>query len=215
MKENRTLVVLVVDNSGSMSSIREDMEGGLNTFLEEQRAIPGECFISYYPFDSEILSKEKKEQVLLKDFKRVHITPRGSTALYDTVCGVIDEVGKQLTKIAEEKRPSQVVFVIITDGMENASREFTGADVKNRIEHQESVYNWKFIYLGANQDAYSVADIMGMKKGDVMTYATSSAGIGGMSKGLSSSVNYYRTATNLSAKVAFTDEQKSAALGEK
>jgi len=214
MKENRTLIVLIVDNSGSIESIRGDMEGALDALIKDQKTVDGECFISYYPFDSKIIVEERKEMVVLKDFGKIRITPRGGTALYKSVCEVIDSVGVQLSKISEDKRPERVLVAIVTDGDENSSGAVTGDDVKKRVAHQESVYKWKFVYLGANQDAYNVSNTIGLSRSNSMNYSISKLGINNMMTGVSESIKSMRSAT-LSAYekdgVVFSEAQRAAA----
>ena len=99
----------------------------------------------------------------------------GRTALNDAVCQAIDETGKKLASMREEERPSKVLFVILTDGEENASRSFTNRDVKKRIQHQTDVYKWGFVFLGANQDAFATGQEMGIASSMCLNINTDSA----------------------------------------
>jgi uncharacterized protein YegL len=169
MRSDLADVTLVVDRSGSMARIREDAEGGVNTFIREQAKQPGEALLSLVQFDTEY------EFVLrgmpIKQVPPYKLTPRGNTALLDAVGRAINETGERLAKMAEADRPGLVVFVITTDGLENSSKEFSKAQVKELIECQQSKYNWQFIFLGANQDAFAEAGGMGVGHAGAANYA--------------------------------------------
>jgi uncharacterized protein YegL len=169
MRSDLTDITLVVDRSGSMQHIREDAEGGVNSFLQEQAKHPGEALLTLVQFDTEYEFIHRA--VPMKQVPAYVLTPRGSTALLDAVGRAINETGERLAKMAEEDRPGLVVFVIVTDGQENSSKEFSKAKVKEMIEHQQSKYHWQFTFLGANQDAFAEAGGMGIVAAGVATYA--------------------------------------------
>ena len=180
MNNNYTDITVLLDNSGSMRGRKEDTIGGFNTFVESQKKVAGTCKLSLVKFATDYnavytacdvstaptLSNENYE------------ANGGSTRLIDSACRAIDETGKRLAAMKEEDRPGKVIFVIITDGIENDSREFKKADMKSRIETQEKQFNWQFIYMGANQDAIAEAQSYGISAGKSLTYAFSSEGIG-------------------------------------
>ncbi len=169
MNNNLTDITLVVDRSGSMEAIRADAEGGVNTFLTDQAAQPGEALVTLVQFDTSYEFVHRG--VPVKQVPRYQLVPRGGTALLDAVGRAINETGERLSKIAEADRPSLVVFVVMTDGQENSSQEFTKAQIKKMIEHQQSVYNWQFTFLGANQDAFAEAGSMGMAAAGVANFS--------------------------------------------
>lgn len=149
-KENYTHLTLVVDRSGSMTSIVKDAQGGIDTLLNEQYALDLPFTLTLVQFDGFIetvasMASERPEYVL---------SPRGSTALFDAVGRAITETGESLRKLPEDERPSTVLFVVVTDGYENASHEFTGDDIKNLIDHQRDTYNWQFQFIGAGESAF-------------------------------------------------------------
>ena len=160
MKNDLTDITLVVDRSGSMASCRDDAEGGINHFIEEQKAAPGEANFTLVQFDSEYEFVHKGASI--KDVGRYSLTPRGSTALLDAVGRAIAETGERLDKLSQESRPAAVVFVIVTDGHENASREFTKAKVRESIQHQRDKYNWQFTFIGADASAFDEGAAMGI-----------------------------------------------------
>jgi hypothetical protein len=161
MNKNLTDITLVVDRSGSMQDIREDAEGGINAFIEEQRKQPGETLLTLLQFDTEY--ELLHNGLPVADVPKYRLVPRGMTALLDAVGRAINETGDRLSKMAEADRPGLVVFVIMTDGMENSSREFTKQQVRQLIDQQQSAYSWQFTFLGADQDAFAEASGMGIQ----------------------------------------------------
>ncbi len=170
MNNNLTDITLVVDRSGSMEAIRADAEGGVNTFLTDQAAQPGDALVTLVQFDTRYEFAHRG--VPVKEVPRYQLIPRGGTALLDAVGRAINETGERLSKMAEADRPGLVVFVVMTDGQENSSQEFTKASIKKMIEHQQTVYNWQFTFLGANQDAFAEAGSMGMAAAGIANFST-------------------------------------------
>ena len=160
MRSNLTDITLVVDRSGSMEKIREDAEGGVNTFIHEQATHPGEALLTLVQFDTEYEFVHRGMPI--KQVPPYTLVPRGNTALLDAVGRAINETGERLAKMAEQDRPGLVILVTTTDGLENSSKEFTKAQIKTLIEQQQSKYKWQFIFLGANQDAFAEAGGMGI-----------------------------------------------------
>ena len=163
MKKGYTHIGLVLDASGSMSSLEEDIKGTLRTFAKDQLAAkdPDETIVlDVWQFDDEVKHIIDSKPIDAYDPDRYSCG--GCTALYDAVCIGIDSLGKKFAKMSEDERPEDVLFVIVTDGMENASKEFTLADVKKRIETQTNVYNWSFDFLASNIDVDAVAEDIGI-----------------------------------------------------
>ena len=169
MKSDLTDITLVVDRSGSMEMMRDDAEGGVNAFIREQASEPGGALLTLVQFDTEYEFLHKG--VPITQVPKYQLYPRGSTALLDAVGRAINETGERLSKMAEADRPGLVIFVVMTDGHENASREFSKTKVKEMIEHQQENYDWHFTFLGANQDAFSEAGSMGFAQAGVANYA--------------------------------------------
>lgn len=169
MRSDLTDVTLVVDRSGSMHSVREDAEGGVNTFIQEQAKQPGEALLSLVQFDTDYEFVHRA--VPMRQVPVYRLVPRGMTALLDAVGRAINETGERLAKMAEADRPGLVIFVIVTDGEENSSKEFSKAQIKEMIERQQSQYNWHFTFLGANQDAFTEAGGLGIDAAGVANYA--------------------------------------------
>ncbi len=161
MRSDLTDITVVMDRSGSMNVCLTDAEGGLNHFLDEQKKQPGEALFTLVQFDHEYEFVHRG--VPIRTVPYCTLVPRGNTALLDAVGRAIVETGERLSKMNEADRPALVVVVIITDGEENASKEFNRTKIKEMISHQQTAYNWQFTYLGANQDAFAEAGSLGIQ----------------------------------------------------
>ena len=160
MKSDLTDITLVVDRSGSMREIQSDAEGGINSFIERQAKEPGEALLTLVQFDTEYEFVHRG--LPINDVPSYELAPRGMTALLDAVGRAVNETGQRLAKMEEKDRPGLVIFVIMTDGLENSSREFTKSQVKEMIQEQQEKYNWHFTFLGADQDAFAEAGGLGI-----------------------------------------------------
>ena len=165
---NLTHIYVLLDRSGSMESIRTDIEGGFAAFVEEQRATPGECRVTLAQFDTEYQVVYADRPVT--DIGPLVLQPRGTTALLDSMARLIVDSGSRLAELAEDQRPGIVIVAIMTDGLENASREWTHAAVKKLVEHHTTTYGWQFLYMGADQDAIEVGSRMGIPAAQSVTY---------------------------------------------
>lgn len=164
MKDGYTHVGLVLDASGSMDDIADDIRGSLRSFAKEQLALkePDETIsLDAWQFSNSV--DHFVCNAPLETYDPSGYRCGGSTALYDAICVAIDELGRQFAAMPEEERPEDVVFVIATDGYENASRMFGPADVRERIDRQTKVYNWKFVFLASNIDVEEVGEELGIK----------------------------------------------------
>jgi len=163
MDQQLTDIVVVLDRSGSMASVADDTIGGFNTFLQEQKDAEGHARLTLSQFDNEHeLVHERLEIDAVPPLDESTFVPRGSTALLDAIGRTISSVRARLKSDSPEERPWKVVFVIITDGQENASREFTWAQVFEMIQRQQGDEGWEFLFLGANQDAIGEAGAIGI-----------------------------------------------------
>ena len=158
MRNDLTEIVMVIDRSGSMQPIVKDAEGGVNSFIEEHRK-DGDVILTLCQFNSSY--EFVYDAVPIQAVGKFELRPSGTTALFDALGSSIDRTGERLSVMPEKDRPGLVIFVIVTDGMENSSREYTADKIKEMIDHQTCVYNWQFVYLGANQDAFAVASALG------------------------------------------------------
>ena len=173
MKENLAELVFILDRSGSMASMVTVAIGGFNAFVEEQKKLPGEAKMTLVLFDHEYNlmynGKDLKEVEPLND--RTY-APRGTTALLDAVGRTVDDVGKRLHETPENERPSKVLVVILTDGLENASRDYKKARINEMITHQHDKYLWEFVFLAANQDAISEGTSLGINSNQIFNYSS-------------------------------------------
>ncbi len=160
MRDDLTDITLVVDRSGSMDAIRDDAEGGINAFIAQQAQQAGDARLTLVEFDEH--SVVVCSGVPIADAPQYTLQPRGTTALLDAVGRAIQKTGARLAALPEADRPGLVVFVIMTDGHENASRAFTREQVRAMIAHQQEVYQWQFTFLGADASAFAAAGGMGI-----------------------------------------------------
>lgn len=171
-RHDLTHLFFLLDRSGSMQSIKTDTEGGFAAFIEEQRSAVGECRVTLAQFDEhyEIVFADTP----VADVGPLRLQPRGSTALLDAMGRMITEAGAALAALPEDERPGSVVVAIMTDGLENASREWTHRAVKALVEQQSTAYAWQFLYMGADQDAIEVGTSMGISAEHAVTYGRGS-----------------------------------------
>ncbi len=207
MKENLSEIVLVIDRSGSMSIIKDEAEAGVNRFIEEQKAQPGEARLTLVHFDDQY--DVVYDGVPIGNVPKYSLAPRGMTALLDAVGRAVNTVGERLDKMPEEDRPGHVIVVIVTDGQENSSHEFTKAQVREMVDRQQSKYNWKFTYLGAGPDAYAEGMGMGVPAAAVCQFTPRNVGEVFTSASASSSSSRSASSSSRSA-MSYTDAQRKA-----
>lgn len=169
-----TDVVIVLDRSGSMSSVKDDTEGGFNNFIQKQKQLEGKCVVSLYQFDSEFETVYEGRDI--QEVPPLYLSPRWATALLDAMGRAINLTGDRLRNLPESERPNKVVFVVLTDGYENSSREFSKAQIKEKVEHQEEKYRWLFVFLGAGMDAILEGSNYGFKGGKCLSTSASPQG---------------------------------------
>jgi hypothetical protein len=210
MKANLMSMNILVDSSGSMESIASDMVGALNQLVDENREL--DVLVTYSIFSNEY--QPIFADVPIKNVKRFELKPDSMTALVESACKMIDEVGARLAAMPEEERPEKVMFVIVTDGLENHSKpKYTRKRLMKKIKRQTEVYNWLFLYLGANQDAIAVAESYGIAADKAVGYEPGKARMAG--KVLSRNLCQAYRSFDASAfrNVGFDDEDR-AELGE-
>lgn len=175
---NKTSITVILDKSGSMDTIKTDTVGGYNSFIEEQKKLPGECVVSLVQFNHgvEFTYSSKPIQELTVGLEQDQYQPSGYTALLDAIGKAILEKGSELSNLKEEDRPGRVMFVIITDGDENSSRVFTNDKIKEMIKHQTEVYSWDFTFLGANIDTFATANSIGIMADKSLSFSSTKTG---------------------------------------
>jgi hypothetical protein len=168
MRNDLSELVLVVDRSGSMASCRTDAEGGINAFIEAQQKQPGAANLTLVQFDDKYEFVHKGKPI--QDVGKYQLVPRGWTALLDAVGKAVNETGERLAALPESERPGCVVVMIVTDGQENRSTEFTRQQVRDMITHQQEKYSWKFTFIGAGADTFNEAASIGILYGQTVRY---------------------------------------------
>ena len=177
MRENLTELVFILDRSGSMGGLESDTIGGFNSMITKQQKEEGEAVVSTVLFDDAcdvIHDRVPIGEVKQLTDKEYYV--RGCTALLDAVGGAIRHIGNVQKYAREEDRPAKTLFVITTDGLENASKQYSFKDVKKMIERQKEKYNWEFLFLGANIDAIEVAGSMGISRDRAANYNCDAVG---------------------------------------
>lgn len=190
MKMNNNLceVLFLLDRSGSMCGLEEETINGFNSFLENQSSFSGETRVTCVLFDNEyeVLWKSRHARELQLTNEEYYV--RGSTALLDAIGKTIVDTGHRLANTSEDKRPSKVIMVITTDGQENSSTEFNYSKIKELINHQESKYQWEFIFLGANINVEQETKKLGISKKNAYTYQACEEGVSRMYETVCASV---------------------------
>jgi uncharacterized protein YegL len=201
MKKNLTEMVFILDKSGSMAGMESDTLGGFNSMIERQRKQPGEALVSTVLFStgSEVIH-DRVELSRIEPMTDRQYFVGGGTALIDAIGGAIHHIGNVHKYAREEDRPEHTVFVITTDGMENASRLYTSSQVKAMVERQKQKYGWEFLFLGANIDAVETASHFGIQQDRAVTYRNDSRGQALNYEGITEAVAKVRRSEKLDAE---------------
>lgn len=200
MNKNLTEIVFILDRSGSMSGLESDTIGGFNAMIEKQKKAPGEALVSTILFDN--VSEVIHDRVNIRDIKPMtdsEYCVRGCTALLDAIGGAIHHIGNVHKYARTEDVPEHTLFVITTDGMENASRRYDSERVKQMIERQKARHGWEFLFLGANIDAVETAGRFGIGADRAVNYHADRAGTQLNYEVLSEAVSAVRCSTPLGA----------------
>ena len=176
-KNNIVDVVFILDRSGSMGGLESDTIGGFNSMLEKQRKIEGKAFITTVLFDDQYeLLHDRVNIAKVNNITEKEYFVRGSTALLDAIGKTIAKEKAIQDTLGKNEKADKVLFVIITDGLENASREYNSSTVKKLIETQKEKYGWEFLFLGANIDAIETANTIGINAERAVNYKSDSIG---------------------------------------
>lgn len=200
MKKNLAELIFILDRSGSMSGLESDTIGGYNSMLKKQMDSEGEAFITTVLFDDnyELLH----DRINLKGVRPItekEYFVRGTTALLDAIGKSIQKIINVQRNTSEDEKAEKILFVITTDGLENASREYSYAKIKAMIEHQKNTYGWEFIFLGANIDAVSEAEKFGIDSSRAARYHNDKEGIELNYKAVSDAICELRSNSSLSS----------------
>lgn len=199
MNKNLTEIVIVLDKSGSMGHLAGDVIGGINTFIAEQKALPGDCNATLVLFNH---GYDIAYSGNLSEFPTIDASiyrASGNTAMLDAIGIAIDTTGTRLASMNEADRPNKVIFCILTDGEENSSKEFTGSQIKAKIELQTNTYAWEFMFLGANIDSSLASTSIGINA------ASNSSSFAANARGIANAFTSYSLASaDLRSKGTYT-----------
>ncbi len=214
MKKDYTDVTIILDRSGSMMSIQHDTVGGLKSFIDDQKKLPGECKLTLIEFDlpdrgAGIAYDKLYDAKPVAEVGAIPFEPRGWTPLRDAIGRAINETGARFAAMKEEDRPEIVIFAIITDGEENSSKEFSQAQIKAMVERQTKEFNWHFTYLGANVDAFSEAEALGVSKAAAIAYGANAKGV--FVNYCNLSANTTRVRSHQTRTMSYTAEERKSA----
>lgn len=207
---NRTLIVMLIDASGSMAMVKQATIEGCNSFLDSQRNLPGECYFYLSLFNDDV--DNVCQPTLINEFKGLddkNYNCIGATALLDAIGQTISDVGHILSTTDEQNRPSKVIFVIQTDGQENTSKKYKYPMIADMVKHQTEKYGWNFVFLGANQDAIASAAMFGVNAGSALSYTASPAGTGMVFRSVGS---YSERLRGGALETSFTPDERKASM---
>jgi hypothetical protein len=208
-----SLVAALLDRSGSMNSIADDTRGGFDSFIAKEREQDGESVVTLAQFDDRYELVYSSQPIA--EVPPLVLQPRGRTALYDAIGRLITDVGVSLSALSEDRRPGSVTVLVMTDGHENASHEWTNSAVRKLIEQQERDYQWDFVFLGSNIDAVDVGTDLGFAPDKSMTYVSTTVGVTAAFDSVSSYQSRKRGAVLGSPPVAgFSEADRRRARGE-
>ena len=197
-------LALVVDRSGSMGTIKDDMNKGLAEFLKTTEAnFKGKILVDVVTFDT-IVERPFKDTPIA-EVKGEFVHPRGGTALNDALGTTIVALGEKFASLPEKERPGRVLVMVVTDGEENSSREYKTDQIKKLVTEQTSKYDWNFLFLGANIDSFAVGGGYGIKGGSTLNYVATAAGVNNMTR---SAVAYASAYFGGDSQVTVADAQE-------
>lgn len=193
MNNNLTDINVIMDRSGSMYGTADDVIGGFNEFLREQKQNEGDANVSFIMFNTQVSVLHEGEPIdTVPELTRHNYIPNGGTALLDAIGQTIVNTGKRLAAMDEADRPGRVIVLIMTDGEENSSLEYNNETIKQMIQTQENEFSWNFVFMGANQDSFNTAGNYGIKVSSTANYASSPFGTRHAFKALSSNMTKVR-----------------------
>lgn len=194
VKDNFVSINVILDRSGSMEPTRKDVIGGFNTFLQEQKKVPGKAIFTLAQFDDQYeLVYDGVDINEVKELTDQTFVPRGLTSLLDAIGNTVNAVGSKLSTMNENDRPSKVIFLVITDGAENNSKSFIYSRVKEMVEHQTNKYKWEFIFMGtSSMDTVAQGSSMGFAASNSFAYNTTKGGTSKLYRSVSASISNTR-----------------------
>ena len=226
-REDYTAIMLLVDRSGSMHAIKTSAESGINEFIASMAQAEGKRTIRIAQFDWDYTAGwdhtapngrggAMRYETFCRSTDAAQIppfvlNPKGATPLFDALGTAIIEFGAELAAMPEDQRPGVVIFAVMTDGIENASREYTAAQIREMVKRQETEFGWQILYLGANQDAFTTGENLGIARDRTLTYSATDHG----TRSAMHSTTIYVASAASGQSAAFTDEQRNDAVQDK
>lgn len=208
---NLTHITVILDRSGSMQSIKSDIIGGFNTFLKQQKEVPGKATLTLVQFDTgnpyEVVHNYKPLQEI-PELNDKTFVPRGGTPLLDCLGRGINDLSEHINKLTNDQKPDKVFFIIITDGQENSSREFKKSDIVKLIDEKKNKDNWEFLFLSADLDAIGDARLYGINQTNVYVFNRDTKAVNKMWENLSASMLKARIDRNYKIDLSNNEEQK-------
>ncbi len=211
MKNDRTHISVILDRTGSMESIRDDVIGGFNAFLAEQKKVPAEATLTLVQFDSQDpyeVIHDFASLASVGELMRETYVPRASTPLLDAMGRGINDLEKRISSLAAEARPSKVIVVVITDGQENASREFRRDQVVKMIKERTDKDGWQFVFLSAGLDALGDARDLGFQGQAILVFDKTAQGTRESYSSLSNNMTAFRTGKR--KNLGFDDDDRKS-----
>ena len=209
MKNNATELVFILDRSGSMGGFEADTIGGFNATVEKQKKQEGSVYVSTVLFDNESsVIHDRVDIDKIKPMTESDYQVRGMTALYDAIGDAIHHIGNIHKYARPEDIPAHTVFVITTDGMENASHSYSALDIKRKIKRQTEKYGWEFIFLAANIDAAETAETIGIRRERAASYRQTKKGVGKSYYAMSEAITSVRCGCSENMDLASYLEEK-------
>lgn len=210
MNLDKTHIVFVLDQSGSMMRLRDETVTSVNAFIRDQAKAPGEATftLAMFAFGAPTIWCQDEPMSRVRMLGESDYAPANYTALLDAVGTLIDVTGNKLAAMGDDLRPGKVVFVVLTDGQENASRDYTLVQVRAKIKHQQERYNWQFVFLGVGPEAFTQAEAMNFAGTSTMSWDPSRKGIAPAVAASNNAVLRYRSAVESTAQVCYTDAER-------
>lgn len=214
MENKTTELVFIIDRSGSMNGLESDTIGGFNSLLKQQQSVDGKALVTTVLFDDEYeLLHDRVDIQKVNSLTEKDYTTRGSTALLDAIGRTIHNIRKAQKEASEEGRSEKVMFFIITDGYENASRHYTASMIQDRIKHYKKKHGWEFLFFGANMDAIAEAAKIGIDANRAQNYRSDSVGTASVYTSMSAMSTAFRTGRKIhhqtDAKDAFLNLKRA------
>jgi len=194
MREDLTAILMILDRSGSMTPLTDDTVGGFNNFIEQQKTEPGEAVVTLVLFNQEYEPVYQARPIRqVEPLTRRQYNAGGNTALLDAIGRGVHDLGRTLAAIDDKDRPGKVIVVIMTDGEENASREYSRERIRKIVEEQTNKYSWSFLFLGANIDAFAEARKLGVAAANAANWVADAQGVQHSLGLISASVALFRS----------------------